>query len=619
MTSTKDSFLDLERHRQKLEENVKKLSEALDYWKQWKEEYEELRANVEALPPSAGKEERRRAREKFEGELLDEKELATLFDPDDSKKTEQIVSALTNRLEYVTKNVGTLSKQLEDAENKLAAVTVVTNPEPTDEEGFPITEIREELDEDDNVISYSLRRPGDNRPQILETLKKAGITDFEPTTTNGNGLPEVSEDTDDSESGSLKDASSSPAQPIKEPQVEEPPKALDRPSPRPKQSQAEEKSEAKPAAKKKSVTFSEDTKADEPQEKSDTAKRLEEILQKARDQQSIISDPIMPADESPEESSLREDMIRYNKETMEYEMAPIVAELQLEEGSTEDSDDYSDYDEDEEDEDEWGRTKIEVDDDWKLRMLELKERLSNHEFSKNKAPDDDEMFEGFGRISIRHEGQDATNGNTEESVVKPETDDQKPTQDTKKSVRFAQSLDIAEAPAPAPAPRQAQPKQPKRSEVDPVSEVVLERNGGAPKPVTTPATAPTPKKASRFRKARSNEPPIIKAPRALDGTPIAPEKPNFNEQPTPSGPEGQTLANSVLEHEPSLEAKEPDEFDANLLQKQAAEEYYKLRNKLVYQQGGFMKEDENPIQPLDEEEGGPKRMSRFKAARLAKS
>lgn len=89
--------------------------------------------------------------------------------------------------------------------------------------------------------------------------------------------------------------------------------------------------------------------------------------------------------------------------------------------------------------------------------------------------------------------------------------------------------------------------------------------------------------------------------------------------PTPSGPENQTLATSVLEHELSSEAREPDEFDANMLQKQATEEYYKMRNKLIYQQGGFMKEDESPIQPLDEEQGGPKRMSRFKAARLAKS
>ncbi|KAI0839220.1 Prefoldin subunit-domain-containing protein [Hypoxylon sp. FL0890] len=608
MAPMKDSFLDLERHRQKLEENVNKLSKALDHWKQWKEEYEELRRNVESLPPSAGKEERRRTREKFEGDLLDEKELANLFGPDDSKKTEQIVSTLTNRLEYVTKNVNTLSKQLEDAENRLAAVTVVTNPEPTDEGGFPITEIREELDEDDNVISYSLRKPGDNRPQIIETLRKAGITGFEPTT-NGDQLSEASDDTHDVDMDSSKDVPSPLAERPKESQDEGSPMDLDPPSQQPEEPQVEEQPKAKPAAKKKSVKFSEDTKPDEPQEKSDTAKRLEEILQMARDQQSIISDPIMPADESPDDMALREDMIRYNKDTMEYEMAPIVAELQLEEGSTEDSDDYSDFEEDEHEEDEWGRTKIEVDDDWKLRMLELKERLRNHEFKMKQPPDDDDdMFEGIGRISIRREGQDALNGDAEsEPALKPET----PVQDTKKSVRFAQSLDIAEDTSPAPA--QA-PKQPKHPEVDPVSEVVLERNGGTPKPVTTPSS----KKASRFRKARSNEPPIIKAPRALDGTPIAPDKPDISERPIPSGPEGKTLAGSVLEHEPSLETKEPDEFDANLLQKQATEEYYKLRNKLVYRQGGFMKEDENPIQPLDEEEGGPKRMSRFKAARLAK-
>jgi unconventional prefoldin RPB5 interactor 1 len=85
----------------------------------------------------------------------------------------------------------------------------------------------------------------------------------------------------------------------------------------------------------------------------------------------------------------------------------------------------------------------------------------------------------------------------------------------------------------------------------------------------------------------------------------------------PSGPEGQTLVSTILEREPSAEAKEPDELDATLLHQQVTEEYYKMRNKMINQRGGFLKENTDPIQPLDEEEGGPKRLSRFKAARLA--
>jgi unconventional prefoldin RPB5 interactor 1 len=40
---------------------------------------------------------------------------------------------------------------------------------------------------------------------------------------------------------------------------------------------------------------------------------------------------------------------------------------------------------------------------------------------------------------------------------------------------------------------------------------------------------------------------------------------------------------------------------------------------MIQRQGGFLKEEESEVVPLTEEEGGPKKISRFKAARLAKS
>ncbi|OTB01288.1 hypothetical protein M426DRAFT_221089 [Hypoxylon sp. CI-4A] len=607
MSTTKDSFLDLERHRQMLEENVKKLSDALDYWKQYQTEYKALRNEVNNDPEKTSRQRLREIRSTFKGEKLDEKELDSLFGRNTEKKAEVVLSTLTNRLDYVTKNVDTLGKQVNDAKNKLAAVSVVTNPDMPDEEGFPITEIMEELDDEDNVVSYSLRTPGDNRPQILETLKKAGITDF--------SAPADTDATDATDSTSEQPEASqatrnAPAQQSEGSQVAEEPKES-------------------PVAKKKSVTFTDDTKSGDQPQQTDTAKRLEEILQKAKDQQSIISDPVFPADESEEDASLREDMIRYNKETMKYEMAPIVAELQLEEGSSDDdSDDYSDYDEDEDEEaaeelDELGRTKLKVDDEWKARMLELDTRLKAYEFGKEGDDEEGMVEEGIGRITIKRQGQDTSNGDASSlSATKPKPQDSTG-QDTKKSVRFAQTLDIADESAlTAPLVPADEPQtQRKHDEVDPLSELVMERTSAAPQPPSARAPAPA-KKASRFKKARGNEAPVDSVPKTLGGIPITLDRPDPSKKITPSGPEGQTLANSVLEHEPSLEAKGPDEFDADLMQKQAAEEYYKLRNKLVYQQGGFMKEDENPIQPLDEEEeeeGPKKRVSRFKAARLAKS
>ncbi|KAI0006285.1 Prefoldin subunit-domain-containing protein [Xylariaceae sp. FL0662B] len=598
MAPIRDNFLDLERHRKQLEDNVQKLSKALDHWRRSKEEYEALRIRLKSLPPLASPRDLTRVREEYEGDLLNEKELVDLFGRNDSKKPEQIISLLTNRLDYVSKNIGTLSKQLEAAENKLAAVTVVSNPDATDEDGLPITEILEELDDDDNVVSYSLRTPGGNQPQLLEALEKAGIID----TPLGSPVPSPQA------SGHDRDRSpSEDTQPI-------PPKdTKSQLLPPPKERPAEDPPETKPVVKKKSVAFSEDTKSGGNEVQSDTAKRLEEILQKARDQQSIISEPVLPADESSDDAALREDMIRYNKDTMEYEMAPIVAELRLEEGSNGDDTDYSDYEDDGDDDDEedqWGRSTTSViDDDWKRQMLQLKERLSKHTFGENKTTEDDDMVEGIGRISIKEEEKNTSHGDVGEPVAKPSPEDAEPTSEPRKSVRFAQSLDIVEASESA-----LDHVPPKHPDVDPLSDV-MERAGSMVKPATTP----TARKPSRFRKGRNGGPPTTVSVPTSQGLPAAAELPGDRGQYAPSGPQNQILANSVLEHEPSSEAKEPDEFDANLLQQQVTEEYHKMRNKFIQRQGGFVKEDENPIQPLDEEEGGPKRMSRFRAARLARS
>ena len=52
----------------------------------------------------------------------------------------------------VQENIKTMERRLTTAEEKLQATTVVSQPLVTDEEGLPLTEIREELDDDGNVI-----------------------------------------------------------------------------------------------------------------------------------------------------------------------------------------------------------------------------------------------------------------------------------------------------------------------------------------------------------------------------------------------------------------------------------------------------------------------------------
>ncbi|KAI8626716.1 hypothetical protein F5Y19DRAFT_478201 [Xylariaceae sp. FL1651] len=587
MAQIRDPLLDLEKHLKHLEEQVDKLIIALDEWRQWKKEYEALRTDVQALSPTATREALAQARQAFHGDLVNEKELIEIFGRGDSRKRDQIVSTVSNRVDYVSKNIDTLAKQLEAAENKLAAARVVSNPEATDEGGLPITEISEELDDDDNVISYSLRRPGDSQPQLLEALEKAGIKDL---SAGARPPSDVAADTP-----KTLPALSGPASSKQQPQHN--------------RRKTEKPTQDDPPPKKKNVTFTEDTKTGNEEKLPDTTKRLEELYRQARDQETIISDPIIPADEPPEDAALREDMIRYNKETMMYEMGPIVAELQLEEGLADD-DDWDSDDDSEDDEDQWGRsTSGIVDDEYKRQMLELKERLTKQtlgEREKSGDNENDEFAQGIGRITIRHENTGlAPTGSSLQAVDGTALVDSTPMVDGKKSVRFASGLDIAEPSAPA---TQSEPPGAKQPEVDPISDVVERRSVRAAK--TTPTSG---KKPSRFRMGRTNNGPAAQTP------PIMPEWPTETTKYAPSGPEGRTLASAVLEHEPTGEVKEPDELDANLLHQQVTEEYYKMRNKMINQQGGFLKENEDPIQPLEEEEGGPKRVSRFKAARLARS
>lgn len=55
----------------------------------------------------------------------------------------------------VQQNVKTVSSLLDTAQEKYAATQVLSKPEARNEEGLPLTEIHEELDEEGNVICNS--------------------------------------------------------------------------------------------------------------------------------------------------------------------------------------------------------------------------------------------------------------------------------------------------------------------------------------------------------------------------------------------------------------------------------------------------------------------------------
>lgn len=625
MATVRDHFIDLERHRRQLEQNVERLQKALQHWRMADAEYEQLKDEVEALPSSATDEDLDGIKEEFEGDAVTEKDLEDLLGSG-GKSTAKIISAISNRIDYVTKNVSTLEKQLETAENKLATATIVTNPDVRDEEGLPITDIIEELDDDDNITSYHLQQPGNLEPQIREALAKAGIKDLPEKDQEAEALPESSKSATCSEMEVIKDDS----------QNGDASQTLSKQSSTHNNKAPGVDYQEQQAPEKKGVFFTEDTKpghdavSDEPQAISRTAKRLGEIMEKAKEQAIPAAGPVIPEDESEDEAELRREMLRYGMT----DIAPIVAELEVdEEGESDYDEGYSDveYDyEDEDDEDEHGRYKYRVvDEDYRQRMLELERKLgikSTRELEQDGVHNEDEEeekevegrvgTEGIARIAVQAA---VPSKPAIKSSIPAETKGPAP-KHAKKGVQFAESLDIA--PDPTATPSAAPVEEPEEPFADPMKSTIVERSATAKPAAPAP---PEPKKTSRFKKARAATPsvadalPTTQLPTIPKGPADAPARFLNHEdvRTAPTGPEGQTLAGTIVERDAPAKVKEPDEFDAALLHQEAAVEYHRMRNRMILKEGGFAKEKEEEIEYPEEEESG-KKVSRFKAARLAR-
>ncbi|CZR55750.1 uncharacterized protein PAC_05638 [Phialocephala subalpina] len=612
--AVKDSFLDLERHRQLLEENIEKLQKSMRHWQMWEAEYEGLKEEILETEPN--QEQLLAIANKYDGELLTKKEIEELLGVP-PRPAAQVVNLLDRRIDYVEQNVRTIQKQIETADNKLAAASIISAPEIRNEEGLPMTEIIEELDDEGNIIASRTSTPGDARPQLLEVLKKVGVKDLPA---DNKLSPSTSKHITSPESNS------------------EPPK--DTPK-SPKDTSKPRKDAAK--SKKKGVAFSEDTKPGPEPQRSHTAKRVEEIMKLAKQSEEKPSEPpIIPKNESPEDAALRREMLQYGMS----EVGAVVAELELEEGSDWSDEDYEDGTSETDDEDAFGKsTRKVIDDELRQRMIELEERLgvrAMQNVGKDvPAPEYDIVQEGIGRVTIN--GQDGTNpksqpskDNLTSSIKKNKTQENSATDtSTKKSVSFSEDLDISPAPAPAPVPVPAVPKSGPKRLMAPVSDIV-ERTTAA-----EPASAPTltPKKTSRFKASRLSAGPtghVLNGPLASSSlslhpatsstpkpfsTPIQFSPATDTTHTVPTGPKNAILANKIVERDVALDtnAAPPDEMDPHLLNQEIATEYHKMRNRMIQKQGGFMKEEESEVVPFTEQEGGPKKMSRFKAARLARS
>lgn len=632
MAASRDHLADLDRHMQLLEGKVNQLHASLTHWQQTYFEYAALKEEVDSLPKDPPpRTELARIRRDYDGTLITKKEINEIFGENDPKEADQISSVLGRRLDYVERNVDTLTKLVETEENKLAAAKVIANPDGgTDEEtGLPITDIIEELDDEDNVVQYRLQSGGEVGKRVEEALKKAGIEklpDTEADLSQGQAKPNTAQE-----------------KPVVE---QQPPAAASASAASTTASDSSRMAPTTPSTSStKSVTFADDTKSVD--QLPTNADELRQLMQKVKEQEAMdMSKAVIPEDEPEDESLLRANMLQY----MQEEIHPIVAELEIDEGSTDnenvDWDEYDDEDDeddedDDDDEDEFGRSKHSViTSDYIQRMQELEKRLGfksafTVERQKPQQPDDENRKDaGGGYITVVREPR-STSAPASASASASEAAQPEPAASSlkskgkakeKKGVRFAPELDIApeEDIQPAAKPKPAAPKVPL---VNPIGDIVEHGAAvsapAAPEPDTEEPEPP--KRVSRFKKERASTGKAA-APAAASLPPGPLQLPQrFREshstppaEPTP--PEDQILASQVVERSVSSAPQEPDDMDDELLYRAAAVEYNRLRNRMIQKEGGFMKpEEEKPVVPLDEEEGGPPRMSRFKAARLARS
>jgi unconventional prefoldin RPB5 interactor 1 len=601
------------------------------------------------------------------------------------RRRAQILGQISRRQEYVQRNIETISRQFFVAEGKLeefafASVTAsgvygdgIGEDDDDDEEGpggLPLSEIHEELDEDGNVIRGEVRRPEETTGKVLERLRMAGLSEkdlgasgskveeVKPTTPASPTSPTQRSPALKAMAGSTKDVAVSDSEGRERPTIRKKSVSFSADT-----KEAPEKPRRESDESRKSVSFADKVAiaraADPPDNRSVSfSAAVEEIpaqtdvgdsppQTKTGDQIPVNTDPdsqkdlrayfkpgdkvfevneetettqphiVMPAEESEEDAALRREMLNYHLN----EVNNVVATMELDDPDDDDEHDDSEYtaseyqdedtpytsglsDSEVEDEDEFGRSKRPaVTDAYRDEMEALKARLIGN-LGKVALPDevddndaDVELDPADARRLVIREKPSATTSETSDS-------EKNLTAKSKKRVSFAEELDVAK---PSSPPQKA--TKPVKSDIAaPIVAGVTER---APAASPSLPTALPPQKLSRFKQARS-----------------APEPDDMDDDNTtsgaaPTGPPGIPMAETLLERKPAkATAPDPDGYDPLLARRELASEYYRRRNDMIREQGGFkvQKDEDDDLGDLMEEreDGQVKKVSRFKAARLGK-
>ena len=476
---------------------------------------------------------------------------------------------------------------LQAAEEKYAASQVLSQPEVRNEEGLPFTEILEQLDEEDNVIctlNFPLRgqiltvfsastisKPGETEPQLLEALRKAGINELPKDSNRLEGRDSQSNKTH-KEQTALIDANNLIQSPAGTDQKIVEPHQTDA---SPLKSSTDD-SQKRSKGPQKNISFADDTKADSnynmiaPKSRSPACNTMSN--QSLRNNPPRVSKvlgkevhPVSPMSTIERKGDTAKEapftpVIPTNESPEDAVSRRQMIQYNMEEiGAVvaeldldEEGMSYSD----DEDEDE--------DEDYLDENSSVEEDEDQFGRARRRVMTDDYMAEMKAlEKRLKNVGPNAEignlaaiNGHEEE---RPSGDANLPKPPPKKGVRFAPSLSVQEAPPPPTL------------------------NPSLQSPPTTLSNPPPPPSLT----------PILSS--IIIERPYAPSTDSTTTTPS-----------------------EPDEHDPALLQQEVATSYHKMRNRMIARQGGFMaqSEEEKAEVPLSEAEGGRKKVSRFKAARL---
>ena len=683
-------LLKLEQQRLALETSLQQLRQSLKHWHTWEAEYEGLKEDISGVNGEITGDGLTRIAETYGGELVNEKEIRDLagLDKDSPRSAQQIIGLIERRQEYVQKNIETVQRQFFDAEAKSEELAFAAASQGGSEQGgLPLTEIHEELDEEGNVISSSLSQPEEHTAKVVDSLRKAGLSnkdlqetptpkpkpeDLKPAITNVSPPVTPTTLTHDKRGHSDRDLISNGDGTHEDP--ERPPlrkksvsfAADTKTEPEEPRPECEDGRKSVSFAKKvavmpaapppdaRSVSFSPKVEEIPPQPLGPASPNVQPTagleVQTASGEASKPTDHeismmdnsevegapvIVPDDESPEDAQTRREMLEYHLN----EVGNVVAQIDLDEAGMEDDPDAEDDDnvsfyttseylgdedtpyttglsesEGEEEEDNFGRTrKRVVSEDYHQQMQDLEQRLIGN---LGPVPKDEDIEDAgpnldhkdVRRLVIRDKRNSTSSASSDNSEKKSSS---------KKRVSFAESLDVAE---PGSPPLKAQKLQGDEN-VAPVPETISERT------TATHHSLPermSPERVSRFKKARAA--PITHTDDSEELPPSAGSAIIDDTDYTPSGPPGIALANTLLERTPaafkSATAPSPDDLDPVMQRRELAAEYYRRRNDMIRQQGGFKAdEDEEEAQGelMEERDGRVRKVSRFKAARIRPS